>query len=51
LITLIVLFVALSVAAYLQIRAGQHGERRFCGPGVPNCAPGTPTPVSPTGTP
>jgi hypothetical protein len=43
LITLIVLFIALSVAAYLQLRAG-HGERRLCGPGVPNCVPGQPVP-------
>jgi hypothetical protein len=45
LITLIVLFIGLSVAAFLQLRAGR-GERRFCGPGVPNCVPGTPTPFT-----
>jgi hypothetical protein len=45
LITLIVLFVALGVAAFLQYRAGQEGERHLCGPGVPDCVPGS---VSPT---
>jgi hypothetical protein len=45
LITLIALFIALGVAAFLQLRAGQEGDRRFCGPGVPNCAPGSVTPT------
>jgi hypothetical protein len=44
LITLLVLFVALGVAAYLQFRAGQSGDRRFCGPGVPNCVPASVSP-------
>ncbi len=41
LITLIVLFIALGVVAFLQLRAGQEGERFLCGPGVPNCVPGS----------
>jgi hypothetical protein len=45
LITLIVVFTMLSIAAYFQCRAGE-GPRRFPGPGVPF----TPTP-SPTVTP
>ncbi|MFN2589341.1 MAG: hypothetical protein ABR518_01035 [Actinomycetota bacterium] len=51
LITLVVLFVGLGIAAWFQFRAAE-GERRFCGPGVKNCAPGTPNPSlipSPTG--
>ena len=44
LILLIALFVGLSVAAYMQFRAGQ-GERRYCGPGVPNCVPFSPSPL------
>ena len=44
LITLIVLFIALGVAAYLQLRAGREGDRRFCGPAVPNCTPGSLSP-------
>ncbi len=44
LITLLLLFIALGVAAYLQVRAGREGDRRFCGPGVPNCVPGSVTP-------
>jgi len=36
LITIIVLFVALGIAAYLQWQAG-HRPGRFCGPGVPGC--------------
>jgi hypothetical protein len=39
LITLVVLFVLLGIAAYFQYRAGQS-ERRLCGPGVPGCVPG-----------
>jgi hypothetical protein len=46
LITLIVLFVGLGIAAYVQFRAAQ-GERRYCGPGIRECTPGSPF-VSPS---
>jgi hypothetical protein len=46
LITLIVLFVALSVAAWLQYRAGQRPVR-YPGPGVSATAPATAGPSSP----
>jgi len=36
LITLIVLFVVLGIAAYFQYRAGQK-PGRYCGPAVPGC--------------
>jgi hypothetical protein len=45
LITLILLFVGLAIVAYLQFQAGQ-GERRFCGPNVPDCIPGSQAPSS-----
>jgi hypothetical protein len=44
LITLIVVFVLLSVAAYFQCQAGK-GPRRFPGPGIPFTPTPTPTPT------
>jgi hypothetical protein len=45
LITLIVVFVLLSVAAYFQCQAGK-GTRRFPGPGVPFTPTASPTSTS-----